>query len=131
MNATKITAGVVLVAILAVAVATAQAAGKTVRPPPEGYDHTKFAPEPDILKIFRGFAVSFDSKDDDDGEPGPDLLRVSHWVAQELRRWEPPVDDREDDAAWCLKDVEEAPEVVYRARPVRLGRRAEGRKLPK
>ena len=109
MNAAKITAGVVLVAILAVAGTTAQAAGKKVRPPPEGYDHTKFAPEPDILKVFHGFAVSFDSKDDDDGEPGPDLLRVPHWVAQELHRWEPPVDDREDDAAWCLKTLKKRP----------------------
>ena len=76
---------------------------------PKGYEHTKFAPEADILKVFRGFAVSFDSKDDDGGEPGPDLLRVPHWIAQELRRWEPPADDREDDEAWCLDTLKKRP----------------------
>ena len=85
------------------------AAGKPVQLPPEGYEHTKFAPEPDILKVFHGFAVSFDSKDDDDGEPGPDLLRVPHWVGQEIRRWEPSMDDQEDDEAWCLDTLKKRP----------------------
>lgn len=103
-------AAVVLVTSLAVAMTTtAQAAGKAVRPPPNDYNHTKYAPEPDILKIFHGFAVSFDSKDNDDGEPGSDLLRVPHWVAQELRKWAPPEDEREDDASWCLNTLKNRP----------------------
>ena len=86
-----------------------QAAGKPMRPPPADYDHTKFAPKADIYKVFHGFAVSFDSKDDDDGEPGPDLLRVPHWVSQEVRRWEPSVDDRDNDEAWCLDTLKNRP----------------------
>ena len=96
-------------ASLLLAAATAGAGGKPVQPPPEGYDHTRFAPKADILKVFRGFAVSFDSKDDDDGEPGPDLRRVPHWVGQEIRRWEPAVEDRDDEAAWCLDTLKRRP----------------------
>ena len=55
------------------------------------------------------FTVSFDSKDDDDGEPGADLLRVPHWVAQEVRRWEPPEDDHANDKAWCLDTLKKRP----------------------
>ena len=80
-----------------------------MRHPPEGYDHTKFAPEADIFRLFHGFAVSFDSKDDDDGKPGPDLLRVPHWVSQELHRWEPSENDRDDDPAWCLNTLKKRP----------------------
>ena len=109
MNVAKIVARVVVPAALLFSWVAVQAAGRPVQPPPEGYEHTKFAPEADILKVFRGFAVSFDSKDDDGGEPGPDLLRVPHWIAQELRRWEPPADDREDDEAWCLDTLKKRP----------------------
>ena len=31
--------------------------------------------------MFYGFAVSFDSKDNDGGKPGADLLRLPHWLA--------------------------------------------------
>ena len=67
----------------------ARAGGVEVRPPPEGYNHTRFAPEPDIAKVFRGFALSFDSDDEDLGMPGLTRLRVPHWVAQEVREWKP------------------------------------------
>ena len=72
--------------------------GEGVRPPPEGYDHTRFAPEPDIPKVFRGFALSFDSADEDPGLPGVRRLRVPHWVAQEVREWEPT----SEGSPWCL-----------------------------
>ena len=98
----------ILLALLFVA-APAMAEGRPIRQPPEGYNHIKFAPEPDILRLFHGFAVSFDSKDDDDGKPGPDLLRVPHWVGQELRRWEPPGNDQYDDLAWCLDTLQKRP----------------------
>ena len=81
--------------------------------PPEdpaiGYEHAKFAPEADIRRSFRGFEVSFDSNDDDDRNPGGDLLRVPHWVAQEVRRWEPPPGDRAEDEAWCLDTLRDRP----------------------
>ncbi len=108
MNTILIT-GLLPVLSLLLAALPAKAAGKPVRPPPAGYEHTKFAPEADILKVFHGFAVSFDSKDDDNGEPGADLLRLPHWVAQELRRWEPPADDQADDEAWCLDTLKRRP----------------------
>ena len=69
------------------------------------YDHARFAPEADIRRRFEGFEVSFDS-DDDDGRLGTNLLRVPHWVAQEIRRWQPPANERENDDAWCLNTGE-------------------------
>lgn len=102
MKTIECVAGLVLASALLLTASSVEGAGRTVQPPPEGYEHARFAPEPDILKMFHGFAVSFDSKDDDDGEPGADLLRVPHWVAQELRRWEPVAEDRMEDDAWCL-----------------------------
>ena len=108
MRATNLRTGLLLVLYLLLAAATAEAAGKPMRPPPVGYEHAKFAPEADILKVFHGFAVSFDSKEDD-GQPGSDLLRLPHWVAQELRRWEPPVANQADDKAWCLDTLKSRP----------------------
>ena len=56
---------------------------------PPQYDHKRFAPEPvDIWREFDAFVVSFDSKDDDDGDGIPDLRRIPEWVAQEIRRFE-------------------------------------------
>lgn len=51
-----------------------------VQVPPKNYGRDRFAPNPDILILreFRGFMVSFDSKDNDDDLPGRDLLRVPH-----------------------------------------------------
>ena len=89
-------------------VPTAVAEGRPVRTPPDGYDHTKYTPAADIFRLFHGFAVSFDSKDDDDGEPGPDLLRVPHWVSHELRRWQPAEQDWNDEA-WCLETLKKRP----------------------
>ena len=77
--------------------------------PAVGYKHARFAPEADLQRKFQGFEVSFDSKDDDDGEPGADLLRVPHWVAQEIRSWKPPAEDRDKDDAWCLDTLEKRP----------------------
>ena len=91
------------------AVSMSLAGGLPVQEPPNGYDHARFAPEPDILRVFRGFVVSFDSKDDDDGEPGGDLLRVPHWVSQEIRRWEPTESIQDDDVAWCLDTLRRRP----------------------
>lgn len=109
MKDIRLITGLLLVLVFILAVAPVEAAGKPVRRPPQGYKHTKFAPEADILRVFHGFAVSFDSKDDDDGKPGPDLLRVPHWVGQELRRWEPPAEERANDKAWCLDTLRRRP----------------------
>ena len=77
----------------------ALAGAKEIKPPPNGYDHARFAPDPDVFRLFHGFALSFDSADDDDHVPGPDRLRVPHWVAQEVRKWEP----KSKDDPRCLK----------------------------
>lgn len=69
---------------------------------PPGYDHHKFAPQEDILREFEGFTVSFDSKDDDNGDGVPDIWRIPEWVSQEIRRWEPPEGDPSDLQLWCL-----------------------------
>ncbi|MYA59584.1 MAG: DNA/RNA non-specific endonuclease [Chloroflexi bacterium] len=98
----------VLTTLLSVA-STGWAGGRPVQEPPDGYQHDRYAPVADILREFRGFTVSFDSKDDDDGIPGGDLLRVPHWVAQELRRWEPPEEARDDPSAWCLETLRNRP----------------------
>lgn len=88
--------------LLLLASTVALGGAKVVKPPPEGYDHTRFAPDPDIFKVFHGFALSFDSADDDDCVPGANRLRVPHWVAQEVREWRPETGD----ARWCLKTGE-------------------------
>ena len=104
VNTTRFLTGVLLVVALGLAASPSESAQRPVHPPPEGYEHTRFAPAPDILKRFHGFAASFDSKDDD-GELGTKLLRVPHWVAHEVRRWEPPEAERDDEDAWCLHTV--------------------------
>ena len=109
MNAPRPIISLLLALGLPWAAVRVHAAGKPVQPPPEGYEHTRYAPEPDVLREFRGFTVSFDSKDDDNEVHGAALLRLPHWVAQELRRWEPPEDDRATDEAWCLDTLKSRP----------------------
>lgn len=101
--------GALLLPVVLTAASPGWAAGRPVEKPPQGYEHDRFAPEADILRVFHGFAVSFDSKDDDDGLPGGDLLRVPHWVSQELRRWLPAKRARDDDAEWCLETLRVRP----------------------
>lgn len=60
------------------------------------YDHTRYAPPTDIKREFAAFTVSFDSKDDDDGDGKPDLLRVPEWVAQHIKRMDEPCIDTHD-----------------------------------
>ena len=89
MSTYRLVIATLLALVILHASATARAGGAEVRPPPEGYDHTRFAPEADIPKMFRGFALSFDSDDKDPGLSGVTRLRVPHWVAQEVRKWKP------------------------------------------
>ena len=113
----RILIGFLIVPALLLAAAPAHAAGKKPCEPPGDYNHTRFVLDPeldkdpngDILREFCGFTVSFDSKDDDDGDGKWDVLRVPHWVAQEVRGWEPAGNDREG-GAWCLDTLEERPE---------------------
>ena len=112
----RILIGFLIVPALLLAAALAHAAGKKPCEPPGDYNHARFVLDPDlekdpngdILREFCGFTVSFDSKDDDDGDGRADLLRVPHWVAQEVRGWEPAGNDREG-GAWCLDTLEERP----------------------
>ena len=109
----RILIGFLIVPALLLTVASARAAGKKPCEPPGDYSHARFVLDPDldkdpngdILREFCGFTVSFDSKDDDDGDGKADLLRVPHWVAQEVRRWEPP----KSNDAWCLDTLKERP----------------------
>ena len=52
--------------------------------PTDDIQHSRYAPLPDIERRFAAFTVSFDSKDDGDGEA--DLRRVPEWVSQQLVR---------------------------------------------
>lgn len=54
------------------------------------YDHARYAPQADIERKFAAFTLSFDSKDDDDGDGKPDVRRVPEWVAQHIKRTEEP-----------------------------------------
>ena len=65
--------------------------------------HDRFAPEADIERIFNAFTVSFDSKDDDTGDGKSDLLRVPHWVSQEIRHWKTPSHQQNGGQAWCFE----------------------------
>ena len=62
----------------------------------ESYDHARYAPQSDIERKFAAFTLSFDSKDDDDGDDKPDLRRVPEWVAQHIKRTEKPCLDTPD-----------------------------------
>ncbi len=109
MSSSRAILAVLSLPVLLAVASTSLAGGRPVQAPPKGYDHDRFAPKPDILRVFRGFVVSFDSKDEDDGVSGDDLLRVPHWVSQELRRWEPPKALQDDDSAWCLDTLRDRP----------------------
>lgn len=67
------------------------------------YIHDRFSPPPEIKRVFHSFVVSFDSKDDDNEDEKPDLLRVPHWVSQEIRKWQPEENLRDDIESWCLE----------------------------
>jgi DNA/RNA endonuclease G (NUC1) len=109
--------------VLASAPAFVSAASKPkpIKEPPAGYDHTRFTPKPDLLREYRAFVVSFDSKDDDSGDGKPDLLRVPHWVAQEIRKWEPEEQLSDDDKAWCLHTLKKRPDWFTDANLFRSG----------
>lgn len=80
----------ILLAVTLIA-STASRAALARRPgeAPADYDHDRFITQPvDILYEDIAFVLSFDSKDDDDGDGQPDTLRTAHWVAQEVRRFE-------------------------------------------
>ena len=62
----------------------------------ESYDHARYAPQADIERKFAAFTLSFDSKDDDDGDGKPDLQRVPEWVAQHIKRTEEPCLETQD-----------------------------------
>ena len=66
-----------------------------------GYDHARYAPAADITREFAAFTVSFDSKDDDNKDKNPDLLRVPEWVAQHIKRTdETCIDTHERPSPW-------------------------------
>ena len=98
MSAARLVIWTLVALVVLHANSTARAGGAEVRPPPEGYDHTRFAPEADIPMTFRGYALSFDSADEDTGLSGATRLRVPHWVAQEVREWKPI----SEGSPWCL-----------------------------
>ena len=74
--------------------------------PSQEYEHARFSPEADILRTFEGFTVSFDSKDDDDGDGKPDIRRTPEWVSHEIRRWEPLMGENSPESSWCLNTGE-------------------------
>ena len=65
-----------------------------------GYDHARYSPAADITREFAAFTVSFDSKDDDNEDGKPDLLRVPEWVAQHIKRTDEPCIDTHDRPSW-------------------------------
>ena len=80
----------VALAITAAWISVANANHNKPRPnadPPAGYEHDKWGTKPvDIGKTYEGFVVSFDGKDDDDGDGEMDLWRVPHWVAMHIKK---------------------------------------------
>ncbi|MDH4186082.1 MAG: DNA/RNA non-specific endonuclease [Nitrospira sp.] len=52
------------------------------------YQHDKYGTLPrDIVREFRAYIVSFDSKDDDDGDRKPDIRGIPEWVSYEMREY--------------------------------------------
>lgn len=73
---------------------------------PIGYEHAKYAPTADILRHFAAFTLSFDSKDDDDGDGKEDLRRVPEWVAQHVKRLDANCVDTEDRPGTWMTDAD-------------------------
>ncbi|MCY4305706.1 MAG: DNA/RNA non-specific endonuclease [Aestuariivita sp.] len=103
----------VLLQTLIVVASMTMANTPLVQEPPEEYDHDRFSPKPDIERAYPGFIVSFDSKDEDDDVAGRDILRVPHWVSQEVRRWEPREAFHNEDKNWCLDSLVSEPAIWF------------------
>jgi len=55
------------------------------------YDHDKYNTQPkDIVREFRAYTVSFDGKDDDNGDGQADYWRVPEWVSYEIKAMAAP-----------------------------------------
>lgn len=53
------------------------------------YEHDKWQTRPkDIERKFEAYTVSFDGRDDNNGDGTPDLWRVPEWVAYEIKRYD-------------------------------------------
>lgn len=54
-----------------------------------GYDHDRFKTQPvEIFRNYGAYVLSFDSRDDDDGDGEPDMWGIPVWVAHEVKRFE-------------------------------------------
>jgi len=61
---------------------------RPIEDPPADYEHNKWGVMPeDVIRQFHGFIVSFDGKDDDNGDGNADILRVPEWVAHHVKIW--------------------------------------------
>jgi DNA/RNA endonuclease G (NUC1) len=68
--------------------------------PAPGYRHKGYGVLPhEQLRVFQGFAASFDGPDDDDGDGQGDLTGTPSWVAYEIRRGAGAKTERPK--AWC------------------------------
>ncbi len=96
-------ASVVFVSCLGMALATLAARLEPISLD-DAYKHAHYAPPADIERKFAAFTLSFDSKDDDDGDGEPDVRRVPEWVAQHIKRTEEPcLDTRGRPGTWMTE----------------------------
>ncbi len=70
------------------------------------YDHDRYNTQPkDVLRVFRAFMVSFDGRDDDDGDGGCDILGIPEWVAFEIKRHpDPPRSGPDRPSRWITDE---------------------------
>ncbi|MBT5610925.1 MAG: DNA/RNA non-specific endonuclease [Lentisphaerae bacterium] len=70
----------------AVFLASTWAADYKAIEPAEGYAHDRWQTQPaDLVQQFRAYTVSFDGRDDNDGDGDADCWGLPEWVAYEIR----------------------------------------------
>jgi len=69
------------------------------------YQHDRFDTQPkDIMREFRAFTVSYDSKDNDDDFGDGEAFGIPEWVAYEIRKYDGDCIPTGDRPSWFAED---------------------------
>lgn len=72
----------------------------------ESYQHDKYNTQPkDIVREFRAYTVSFDGKDDDNGDGQADYWRIPEWVSYEIKAMDDPAKGPKRPSKWITDEA--------------------------